>query len=123
MNSNLNHLPTIMEAYKKLTDNKDDSKTNLAIKELTDQLTQKLTSDLSKDPTSIEIQGIIRDMDKTIKKQHEELGMDMGENYWGVMADFYVSNDKLAKTFDQKYGKGASQFMSVAFNCYSESRQ
>ncbi|RAU98088.1 MerR family transcriptional regulator [Paenibacillus sp. YN15] len=115
MKNNLHHLPSLMEGYQRMKENVDDHLSFM------NQLTNRLTSDLSKDPCSTEIQNIVKEMDDLAKEQHEMLNMDMGENYWGVMAEFYLTNPDYIKIYDKKHGKGASKFMGAAFKFYSES--
>jgi hypothetical protein len=46
--------------------------------------------------------------------------MDMGENYWGLMADLYLTKPAYTKVHDKKYGKGATKFIGEALKFYSE---
>lgn len=114
MKNNLNNLPSIMEGYQTIKDNADDYLVQM------NQLTESLTSDLSKDPSSTEIQKIIKEMDAMVKEQYEITKMDMGENHWGFMADLYLTKPEYAKINDKKYGKGASKFIGEALKFYSE---
>lgn len=52
------------------------------------QLTERITSDLSKDPSSADIQEIVKEMDDMAKEHHKTLKMDMGENYWALWQTF-----------------------------------
>lgn len=117
MKNNLNNLPSIMEGYQAIKDNTDDYLTQM------NQLTERLTSDLSKDPSSTEIQGIIKEMDVMVKEQYEILEMDMGENHWGVMADLYLTESEYIKINDKKYGEGASKLIGEALKFYSENNK
>ncbi|AGK99619.1 MerR family transcriptional regulator [Clostridium pasteurianum] len=83
-------------------------------------LYKKLTSDLSKDPSSKEIQQIVEEMADITKKYHEFLKMDMGDNYWGYMAESYLSKPMYIEVTDKKYGSGASKFIGEALKFYSE---
>ena len=113
--SNLDHLPEIMENYEAV-------KENAAVYiEQSNRLTERLVSDLRKDPSSAEIQEIVKDMDAMMKEQYEILKMPMGENYFGMMADLYLTKPEFIKITDSKYGKGSSNFMGKAFQCFSES--
>ena len=85
------------------------------------EITQRLVEDLKKDPTSSEIQNIVKEMDKIVKEQNRFLSVDTGENYWGFMAEQYLTKPEYCKINDKKYGKGATEFMGKALKCYSES--
>lgn len=85
-----------------------------------EELYNKLTSDLSKDPYSKEIQEIVHEIANETKKQNEDLKVDSGENYLGYTADLYLSNDIYIKVTDKKYGNGASKFIGEALKFYSE---
>ncbi len=116
MKNNLNNVPSIMEGYQTIKDNAD---VYLA---QSNQLMERITSDLSKDPSSTEIQEIVKEMDDMVKEHYKIVKMDMGENYWGFMADFY-SRPEFIKINDKKYGKGASKFMGEALEFYSENNK
>ncbi len=85
-----------------------------------EELYKKLASDLSRDPQSKEVQEITHEIANHIKKQNEVFKVDIGENYWGYTADLYLSNDTCIKGVDEKYGKGASEFIGKALKFYSE---
>lgn len=85
-----------------------------------EELYNKLTSDLSKDPRSKEIQEIAYEIANETKKQNEDLKVDAGENYLGYTAELYLSNDIYIKVTDKKYGNGASKFIGEALKFYSE---
>jgi len=86
-------------------------------------LYEKLTSDLSKDPSSKEIQQIVEKIAAITKKSHESLKVDVGDNYWGYMADLYLSNPTYIKVIDKQYGNDASKFMGEALKIYSENNK
>jgi Predicted transcriptional regulators len=115
--NNLSHLPSIMEGYRTMKDSGDDYLAQM------DQLIGSLTSDLGKDPASAEIQKTIKEMDAVVKEQYEILKMDRGENYWGLMADLYLTKPEYAKINDKRYGKGASRFIGEALRFYSENNK
>lgn len=85
-----------------------------------EELYNKLTADLSKDHYSKEIQEIVHEIANESKKQHKDLKVDSGENYWGYTAELYLSNDIYIKVTDKKYGNGASKFIGEALKFYSE---
>jgi hypothetical protein len=114
MKNNLNKLPSIMEGFQTVKENAD---VYLA---QTNQLMERLTSDLSKNPSSTDIQEIVKEMDGMVKDHSEIVKMDMGENYWGLMADLYLTKPAYTKVYDKKYGKGATKFIGEALKFYSE---
>jgi len=96
-------------------------KTNLGEKQpKINTLYEKLTSDLSKDPHSKEIQEIAGEIVNETKKQQEKLKVDEGENYLGYTAELYLSDSIWAKAADKNYGNGASKFIGEALKYYSE---
>jgi DNA-binding transcriptional MerR regulator len=117
MKNNLNNLPSIMEGYQTIKDNAD------AYLAQSNQLMEYLTSDLSKDPSSADIQEIVKEMDAIVKEQYKILKMDMGENHWGLMADLYLTKPEFIKITDKKYGNGASKFIGEALELYSENNK
>ncbi|NFE79370.1 MerR family transcriptional regulator [Clostridium sporogenes] len=85
-----------------------------------EELYKKLTSDLSKDPSSKEIQQIVEEVSYESKKSQKLYKVDEGENHWGYMAELYLSNSTFIKVIDKKYGSGASKFIGEALKFYSE---
>ncbi|MGV8981934.1 MerR family transcriptional regulator [Clostridium sp.] len=83
-------------------------------------LYEKLISDLSKDPSSKEIQQIARKIAVITKKSLQSLKVDVGDNYWGYTSDLYLSDPMYIKVMDKKYGIGASKFIGEAFKFYAE---
>lgn len=83
-------------------------------------LYENLTSDLSKDPYSKEIQDIIEEIDNETRKQNESLRIDEGDNYLGYMAELHLSNPIYIKANDKEYGSGASKFIGEALKFYSD---
>lgn len=83
-------------------------------------LYEKLTSDLSKEPSSEEIQEIVEEIANETQKQNKALKIDAGENYLGFMAELYLLNSKVIKGTDKEYGSGASKFIGEALKFYSE---
>ena len=117
MKNNLNNLPSIMEGYQIIKDNADVYQGRM------NRLTECLTSDLSKDPSSTDIQEIVKEMDTMIKEQYGILKMDMGENYWGFMSDLYLTKPEYIKFNEKSYGEGASKFIGEALKFYSENNK
>lgn len=85
-----------------------------------EMLYKKLTTDLSKDPYSKEIQDVIEEIAYETKIQNEAFNIDEGENHWGYTAELYLSNSTWIKAIDKKYGSGASEFIGNALKIFSE---
>lgn len=86
--------------------------------ERTEDITRRLTSDLSRDPSSLSVQELV---DGMVSFANEcSRGMDMGENYWRVMADNYLLNPIYIEVTDKKYGEGAAKFIGTAIKVYVE---
>lgn len=115
--SNLDHLPEIMDNYESVKENAE------AYVDQADRLTERLVSDLSKDPSAAEIQEIVKDMDTMMKDQYKMLNMTMGENYFGLMSDLYLTKPEFIRITDSKYGKGSSHFIGKAFQYFSETNK
>lgn len=81
---------------------------------------KKLTADLSKSPSSEEIQGIILEIVEETQRQHDYLKVEIGENYWIYQGEQYCSDFNLIKVMDDKYGSGASKFIGEALKFYVE---
>jgi DNA-binding transcriptional MerR regulator len=112
--NNLENLPTIMEGFQTMKENIDEYSAQ------SDRLMERLISDMSKNPSSSDIQGIVKEMDEMLKEHSKIVKMDMGENYWGMMADMYLTKPMFTKVYDEKYGKGATKFIGEALRLYSE---
>ena len=83
-----------------------------------DEITKRLTSDLSKDAASLEVQEIVGELINHTNESNK--GMEMGDNYWGVMVENYISNPVFIEATDKKYGDGASKFIGRAIKAYIE---
>ncbi|MPM40362.1 hypothetical protein SDC9_87002 [bioreactor metagenome] len=114
MKKNLENLPEIMDGFQTIKENLSQYTAK------TQALTKKLTSDLSRDPCSGEIQEIVVEMDRSVKETQKIVHMEMPQNYWGVLSESYLSNSKIMEVNDKKYGAGASEFMGLAFKFFSE---
>lgn len=82
----------------------------------TDYLTRKLTEDLSKDVYSEEIQKKVGKLIDWCEESNNEL--DLGENYWSLMAENYLANPIFINVNDKKYGEGASVFIGKALKVH-----
>ncbi|SNS90754.1 transcriptional regulator, MerR family [Anaerovirgula multivorans] len=113
MKKNLSNFSGTMESLHALKDNAD------AYLRKSNEITERLTSDLNKDTASQEIQQIVDELIKTVNEDNKAAqNIDMGDNYWGLMSDLYLSNPAYIEVTDKKYGKGASEFIGKALNAY-----
>jgi len=106
MKYNLEHFSEIME-----------TKINKEVREIMDQTTflyTDLTSDMSKDVRSQEIQSIVHDL---ILLQENTSGISAGRDYINAIIDSY-SNDYFKRIIDEKHGIGASDYIVGAFSFY-----
>lgn len=84
--------------------------------EKTEELTRALTADLQRDPASPEVQAATEELIAFVNECSR--GVDMGQNYWAMMAEHYGESPKAIEINDRKYGEGASRFMSLAIKAY-----
>ncbi|WP_330583629.1 MerR family transcriptional regulator [Geosporobacter ferrireducens] len=114
MKKNLSNFQDTMESLNALKDNEDGylRKSN--------EIMKKLTSDLSKDTSSKEIQQIVDELVNAVNEANETVNIGMGDNYWGLMSELYLSNPAYIKVTDKKYGNGASKFIGEALKFYCE---
>ena len=112
--NNLNNLPSIMNGFQTLKENIDDYSAQANL------LMERLTADISKNPSSPEVQEIVKEMDATFKEHSKIVNMDMGENYWGMIAEMYLTKPVFKKVYDEKHGKGSAKFIGEALKFYSE---
>jgi DNA-binding transcriptional MerR regulator len=113
MKKNLNNsdMLTLAEGYDKFKkDCLEDEHPKLK------ELYKKLVSDLSKDPSSKEIQQIAEEISDTVKKDYEVFKMDSGDDHWYYMVQIYSLLPEWIKAVDEKYGTGASKFIGEALN-------
>lgn len=82
----------------------------------TDYLTRKLTEDLSKDVYSEEIQKKVGKLIDWCDESNN--GLNLGENYWPLMVENYLTNPIFINVNDKKYGEGASTFIGKAVKAY-----
>jgi DNA-binding transcriptional MerR regulator len=99
------------------------------------ELYKKLTTDLSKNPASEEIQKIAEEITYIAKKDYEAFKDELGDYYWLTMVRSYSTfTIELENTIkkhggigmswiDKKYGQGASKFIGEAFKFYSENNK
>jgi len=82
----------------------------------TETLTKNLVADLTKDVAGPEIQQIVEELVSFVNDCNK--GVNMGENYWTVMAENYLSNSMFIEVNDGKYGKGASKYIGLALKSF-----
>ena len=88
-----------------------------------DILYEKLAADLSKDPTSKEIQQTVEEIADTTKRNYEHYRIDIGitNAFLSNMADIYLSSaENNMNVVDKKYGDGAAKFIGESLKFYSE---
>ncbi len=83
-------------------------------------LYDNLVSDLTKDPSSSEIQKIIEEIAYETDKSNKIYKIDQGENHWAYMSDLYLTNSLWIKVTDDKYGDGTSIFIGKALKVYAD---
>lgn len=88
-----------------------------------EELYEKLSADLSKDPYSKEIQQIVEKISDASKKSQKFYKVDEGGNHLGYTAELYLSDSIFIKVTDKKYGSGASKFIGEALKFYSENNK
>ncbi|MGL6221810.1 MAG: MerR family transcriptional regulator [Lacrimispora sphenoides] len=109
MKYNLEHFSDLMEQSKELSKNKDE------ILQKSNDLYVKLTSDLTKDDASREIQDIVHEIVELSNENN--LGIDMGDGFWDMVIESY-SHDTIREITDKKYGAGASDYIMKALQYY-----
>ncbi|WP_313131918.1 MerR family transcriptional regulator [Anaerocolumna sp.] len=80
------------------------------------ELNKKLTSDLTRDVSSKEVQDIVKDIVDLFNET--TFGLDMGDNYWDMVAEGYLTNEAIIEANDKIYGEGAAKFVGSAIKSY-----
>lgn len=106
MKSNLEHFSERMEEA--LTEEVQE------LGRRSDALYARLTADRSKDASSGEIQQIVREMHEFFQ---ENAAVSLDRAFWNGIIHTY-SNDYVKAGTDEKYGKGASDYIVKAFQAY-----
>jgi DNA-binding transcriptional MerR regulator len=109
MKYNLEHFSDLMEQSKELAKNKDE------ILQKSNDLYMKLTSDLTKDTASKEIQDTVSEIVELSSENN--LGIDMGDGFWDMVIESY-SHDTIREITDKKYGADASDYIAKALQYY-----
>jgi DNA-binding transcriptional MerR regulator len=82
------------------------------------ELFKKLVADLSKDPSSTEIQQIAAEITNTAKRDYEVFNTGLGDQYWCSLVRLYSVFPDWIEEVDKKYGSGASKFIGKALEIY-----
>ncbi|NFF67673.1 MerR family transcriptional regulator [Clostridium sporogenes] len=82
------------------------------------ELYKKLVVDLSKDPSSKEIQQIAGEITNRAKKDYEVFKTNLGDHYWYSMVRLYLIFPDWIEEVDKKYGSGSSKFIGKALEIY-----
>ena len=80
------------------------------------ELTAELLSDIAIAVESPRIQSIVHELVKISDETTQ--GIDMGENFWDMIINGYLSEENIIAANDKLYGEGASNFMGRAFKYY-----
>jgi Predicted transcriptional regulators len=114
MNKNMLNIPAIENGMQEIRKNKDKYISSA------NELIEELMANIHLDPTSNEVQVIVRKIDTNAKETYKILHMEMGSNYFGFMANLYTARTEFQKIYDTKYGDGATQFIASAYEYYSK---
>ncbi len=109
MKYNLEHFSELMDQINEVSQNADE------ILKKSDELFLQLTADMSKDPASEEIQGIVKEIVEFTNKNNSIV--DMGEGYWDFVIDSYLS-DTAGPITDAKYGDGSAAYIARTLQIY-----
>lgn len=112
MKDNLAHFSERMKALDELKEK------STSLIERNKILSEQLVSDLTEDVSSNRVQDIVHELVQTSEETNAEVGMDMGDNFWDMVVEGYLSNEKLIEYYDKIYGSGASQFTGRAYQYY-----
>ena len=108
-----------LEHFKEIMDKKFSKDTKNIIQQ-SDYLYSKLTSDMTKDTSSDEVQHIVKEIEKLMLENTVDISV--GKDYWNMLINTY-SSDLTKSITDTKYGAGASAYIVKAFQFYSDNIQ
>ncbi len=87
------------------------------------ELYRKLVEDLSRNPSSTDLQEIAKAITDISKKDYEIFSMDTGDDNWYYMVQNYLVNPMWIEEVDKKYGSGAGKFMGQVLKTYLRDRK
>ena len=105
-----------LEHFSEMMENKLPEEAQKAAQQ-SDALYEKLTSDLSRDVSSPEVQTVVHSLILLLQENSENASFD--KSYIQLLIDAY-SGDYVKKIMDSKYGTGACDYIVNAFRYYSE---
>jgi len=82
------------------------------------ELFKNIVSDLSKNPSSEEIQKIAEEITTIARKDYEFLNINGEYDFWYVIVQTYLVYPDWINKVDKKYGVGAAKFIGEALNKY-----
>lgn len=109
----INHFSENMEKIESINVNEYIEKSKLIMSQLVKDTTKNIKSE--------EIQNIVKELITLVKETSPTI--DMGENYWNILADAYLHNTVVIETNDKLYGIGASKFIGKAVQYYFANNQ
>jgi hypothetical protein len=71
---------------------------------------------LTRDVSSKEVQDIMKEIVDLFNET--TFGLDMGDNYWDMVAEGYLTNEAIIEANDKIYGEGAAKFVGNAIKSY-----
>jgi DNA-binding transcriptional MerR regulator len=116
MKDNMEHFSSTMEQMHSIRDNMDYYKNR------SDEIYKKLTSDLSKAVSSEDIQQTVDELVESVRETNATVKIDMGENFWGLVIEGYLSEHTVIEVTDKLYGTGAAEFIGKALKYYFDNR-
>lgn len=112
MKKNLDNFAETMDRMNSIKDSNNDYLNR------TTEITRRLTSDLSREASSKEVQEILTELFDVFNQSTD--GIDMGENYWNMVVEGYLNDKQLIEANDKIYGEGASEYLGKAIKYYVE---
>ncbi|MDS0524640.1 MerR family transcriptional regulator [Clostridium sp. SHJSY1] len=84
------------------------------------KLARKLVSDLSKDPTSKEIQDIVKEISDELSSTYKSYNYEVGENHLGYTGEMYLTNPTFINAFEKNFGAGTAKFVGEAYTFFAK---
>jgi DNA-binding transcriptional MerR regulator len=117
MKANMENYPAIMEKMQRQEGRANEYSRWSA------EVMEQLTADLKKDVATEEVQRHVQALVTAAQEDAARLGVDMGSQYWQMMADWYETREALVESMDRQYGKGASAYFAQALREYLAQRK